>query len=99
MEITPIERSLQVLPSTAPVTGAENPAERREVIQAVKAVNGAELMGQDNELMFQMDRQAQRMVIRVVNRKTGDVISQLPPEYVLRLAAEARQNQNQSGRY
>jgi len=94
MEITPIERSLQVLPTVAPVTGTEKLAEHREVIQAVKAVNGAELLGEDNELTFQMDRQTQRMVVRVVNRKTGDVVSQVPPDYVLRLAAEVRRSQS-----
>jgi uncharacterized FlaG/YvyC family protein len=98
MEITPVDRNLQVLPSAAPVTPTETLAEHREVIQAVKAVNGAELMGQDNELMFQLDRQAQRLVIRVVNRKTGDVISQVPPEYVLQMAAEARRSRTQEGR-
>jgi uncharacterized FlaG/YvyC family protein len=31
------------------------------------------------------------MVVRVVNRKTQEVISQVPPEYVLRLAESMKQ--------
>jgi uncharacterized FlaG/YvyC family protein len=64
--------------------------ERREVIQAIKAVNASAMLGEDNELVFQRDRSTQRMVIRLVDRKTGDVISQLPPEYLLRVAESAR---------
>ncbi len=73
----------------APVTPVDKAAENREVIQAVKALNGSQMFGQDNELLFQRDRQTQRMVVRVVNRKTQEVISQIPPEYVLRLAGES----------
>ncbi|MBZ5624371.1 MAG: flagellar protein FlaG [Acidobacteriia bacterium] len=76
----------------APVTPADKAAENREVVQAIKALNGSEMFGHDNELIFQRDRLTQRMVIRVVNRKTKEVISQIPPEYLLRLAADPRQN-------
>jgi uncharacterized FlaG/YvyC family protein len=31
------------------------------------------------------------MVVKVVNRTTKDVISQIPPEYVLRLAEDLKQ--------
>jgi len=61
------------------------PAGHREIIQAVKALNATEMFGEENELVFQMDRDAHRMVVRVVNRKTKEVVSQVPAEYVLRL--------------
>jgi uncharacterized FlaG/YvyC family protein len=35
-----------------------------------------------------MDRHTQRPVIRLVDRETKDVIRQIPPEHVLRLAEE-----------
>jgi flagellar protein FlaG len=54
--------------------------------QAVTAVNSARLFGQDNELTFAMDRGTKRMVIRLVDQKTGEVIRQVPSETVLRLA-------------
>jgi uncharacterized FlaG/YvyC family protein len=61
------------------------------VVQAVKAVNQSEMFGEDNDLVFQKDPDTQRMVVKVINRKTKDVISQIPPEYVLRLAENLKQ--------
>jgi flagellar protein FlaG len=78
-------------PASAPAqTSAPQPvsAEQRALIQAVKAVNGSELFGQDNELTFVMDRNTRRAVVRIVNRKTREVIQQIPAEYVLRMAEE-----------
>jgi uncharacterized FlaG/YvyC family protein len=57
-----------------------------ELIQAVKAVNGAKLFGQDTELSFLMDREARRFVVRLVNKDTHKVIRQVPAEEVLRQA-------------
>lgn len=89
MDISAMNR-VQALPVTAPAIPVDQAAENREVVQAVRALNGTEMFGQDNELLFQRDSQTQRMLIRVVNRKTKEVISQLPPEYVLRLADNLR---------
>jgi len=88
MDVSPISNIMQPLAATAPVAPVEPPAAQREIVQAVKAVNAAEMFGQDNELLFQMDRQARRMVVQVVNRKTKEVVSQVPPEYLLRLAED-----------
>ena len=44
------------------------------------------MFGQDNGLEFQRDPDTRRWVVKVVNRTTGDVVSQVPAEYVLRLA-------------
>ena len=90
MEITAVGHSVK--PVTAPVetVPAEQAAENREVIQAVKALNGSEMFGEENELTFQRDPATQRMVVRIVNRSTKEVISQIPPEYVLRLAEDLK---------
>jgi uncharacterized FlaG/YvyC family protein len=69
---------------------AEQAAAHRDVVQAVKALNATEMFGQGNELTFQMDTQTKRMVIRVVNRQTKEVVSQVPPEYVLRLSEDLK---------
>jgi FlaG protein len=63
----------------------------REVVEAVHAVNAAELFGQDSELTFSLDRATRRAIIRIVNRKTNEVIRQIPAEYVLRLAQAIRE--------
>jgi uncharacterized FlaG/YvyC family protein len=65
-------------------------AENREVVRAVKALNGTEMFGEENQLTFRRDPETQRMVIRVVNRNTEEVITQIPEEYVLRLAADLK---------
>ena len=80
--------SMQPWSAAAPVAPVELPQAQREVIQAVKALNAAEMFGQENELLFQMDRQAHRVVVQVVNRQTREVVSQVPPEYLLRMAED-----------
>ena len=93
MDNTPISRVMPDAAVTAPASATIAPdkaAQNRDVIQAVKALNGTEMFGQDNELMFQRDRQTQRMVIRLVNRQTNEVVSQIPAEYVLRLSGDIK---------
>lgn len=65
-------------------------AEHRELIQAVHALNGAEVFGQNQELTFVLDRDTRKPLLRIVDRKTGEVIAQVPPEHVLRLAKNLR---------
>ena len=90
MEITAIDRSAQ--PHAAPVATipADQAAENREVVRAVKALNATEMFGQENQLLFRRDPESQRMVVRVVNRKTEEVVSQIPAEYILRLAEDLK---------
>jgi flagellar protein FlaG len=89
MDIAPLQPSSapSVVDLTAPVD-TRTAAENRELIQAVKAVNATELFGTRSELTFSMDRQTQRLVVRLVDKETKDVIRQYPPEYVLRLAED-----------
>jgi flagellar protein FlaG len=92
MEIAPLQRPGPVLSAqTAPVD-TQRAAENREVVQAVKAVNAAELYGSNSELTFMVDRMTQRPVIRLVDKETRDVIRQIPPEYVLRMAEDLTQS-------
>src|SRR6266852_586578 len=60
--------------------------ENREVIQAVRAVNASVKLGDSNELTFSLDRQTRRTIIKIVNRKTNEVVLQIPNEQVLRMA-------------
>ena len=88
MDIAPLHRAGPAMASAPAPIPAETLAENREVIQAVKALNAAELFGQNSELTFLLDRETQRTVIRLVDRKTKDVIRQIPPEYVLQRAGD-----------
>ena len=90
MDITALHRIEQALPAAATPIPPEHAAENREVVQAVKALNQAEMFG-ENELAFQRDPQTKRMLIKVVNRKTKEVVLQVPPQYVLALAQDLEQ--------
>ena len=90
MDITAINGGMQAMPASAPDVPAQKPAETREVVQAVKALNQTEMFGGEDELVFQRDDATQKMVIRLVNRQTKEVVSQIPPEYVLRLAKDLK---------
>jgi flagellar protein FlaG len=82
---------------SAPVT-PEQKTQNREIIQAVKAVNNAELFGNNSELTFVLDRQTRRPIVRIMDRKTNEVIEQIPPEYVLRLAEDLKSHNSTTGR-
>jgi uncharacterized FlaG/YvyC family protein len=64
-------------------------AEQRQLIHAVEALNKGEFFGPSNELQMNYDRGLRRNVIKIVDVKTKEVVQQIPPEYVLRLAKEA----------
>ena len=68
----------------------EPPAAQRQLIQAVKALNGTELFGHDSELTFVFDRETHKALVRVVNKNTREVLLQIPPESVLRMAEERK---------
>ena len=90
MDLTAINGSATGIHAPEPAVTLDKTAEKREVVQAIKTVNGAEMFGPENELRFQRDPETNRFVIRVVNRKTREVLSQVPEEYVLRLAADMK---------
>ncbi|SPE25302.1 conserved hypothetical protein [Candidatus Sulfopaludibacter sp. SbA3] len=91
MDISGVNRSGPAAPASVQSAPVETNSQNREVIQAVKALNGAEMFGERNELQFQKDPQTHRMVVRLIDRKTKEVMSQIPPEYVLELAAQMKQ--------
>ena len=82
-----------VNPITTPVVAPAEAAvpkqvaqERRSLIKAVKRVNQASFYGDSQELSFSIDRDTQKSVVRIIDRKTRKVIQQIPAEYVLRMA-------------
>jgi flagellar protein FlaG len=89
MDITSLQpaASSPAGPSQASPVSVQEAAQRRQLLQAAKSVNESGVLGQ-NQLEFLLDRQTHRAVIRVVDRTTQQVISQIPPEYVLRLAQD-----------
>ena len=68
----------------------EKRAEQQQLIQAVRGVNEAHVFGEYNELQFSRDRNTNEPVMKLVDTRTKEVIRQIPPEYILRLAADLR---------
>ena len=71
-----------------PVAPQPASPDQRALIQAVKAINAAELFGSENELTFVLDRETRRAVARIVNRNTGELVTQIPLESVLSMAVK-----------
>jgi flagellar protein FlaG len=90
MEISGVNQLSLAASATAHEPSPEMMAEKRELIQAVKAINESEAFGNESELTFVLDRTTKQAVIRVVDRETGEVIRQIPQEHVLRLAEDLR---------
>ena len=91
MDVNALSRITQGLPAAATPVSADHASQNRRVVQAVKALNKSEMFGDDNNLEFETDPETKRLVVKVVNRTTGDVVSQIPAEYVLRLEATLKQ--------
>ena len=86
MDITSLQPAASASAASPQVSVAEA-AQRRQLLQAAQSVNASGVLGQ-NQLEFLLDRQTHRAVIRLVDRTTHQVVSQIPPEYVLRLAQD-----------
>ena len=91
MDVNALNRVTQGVPASATPVAVDTAAQNRQVVQAVKALNKTELFGSENGLEFERDPESKRLVVKVVNRNTGDVVSQIPPEYVLRLADDLKE--------
>jgi flagellar protein FlaG len=86
MDIGSLQPASSLQPVSPPVS-VEEAAQRRQLLQATQSVNDSGFLGK-NQLVFMLDRQTHRAVIRVVDRTTQQVVSQIPPEYVLQLAQD-----------
>ena len=86
--------NIAAINSTSPAGPVEpSPAraltdEQRSLIRAVAAINASGTFGEDNQLTYSVDRQAHLVVVRLVNKNTGDVVQQMPAEYLVRMAEE-----------
>jgi len=65
-----------------------------QIIHAVRQLNKAEFMGDSHELKFMRDEETQRPVVKIVNRETGEVIDEVPPQNILHMLADLDKNVN-----
>jgi flagellar protein FlaG len=89
MEIGSFDSNIPPVTVSNTALSPEARTEQVQLIKAVRAVNSAELFGQNTELTFVMDRQSKRPLLRLVDVRTKEVIRQVPMEYALRLAQAA----------
>jgi flagellar protein FlaG len=81
-----------VPPAATSVKTPEDVSQRARVVEAVKVVNESNTLGENNELTYVLDRASGRTLTRVIDRKTQEVVLQIPTESVLRLAQQLKQN-------
>ena len=92
MDISPINSLKSV--------GAAPPASETDVLQrAVTAVRGLNNLGlSDREFAVTRDPQTHRFVVVVLDRGTGAVLDQFPPEEVLKMLSQlSSQKRSQQG--
>src|SRR5271168_2961052 len=75
-------------PATKPSANQETAAARRALATAARVVNTSEVLGQQNELVFSLDPTSHRVVARILDRATQQLVEQVPAEYILKIAAE-----------
>ena len=94
MEIGPLSRmpiGLPVVAETAP----ENQELTRELIIAIRGLNQTEFLAEGRELKLRRAGAGKRPTVDVRDRETGDVIDELPPEEILRMMAELKNQQEE----
>jgi len=95
-ELLEVEMDISRIENGSPPKPAENTtaqpsavvAQRSKLATAMQAINASNILGADNELTYVIDRATSMMAFRVIDRATHQVVAQLPPESVLRLAQE-----------
>jgi uncharacterized FlaG/YvyC family protein len=90
MELPPVNAVSSGITVREPNPSTDNDLPARQVVAAVHDVNKTELMGEGRQLTFARDPETRRRVIQIVDQKTGDVLDQIPPETVLRLAGQLK---------
>ena len=86
MDVASVSQPGPVVP-VAPDSASPNwLVENRELIRSVKSIDASSLFGDGSELTFAMDQDTRRVVVRVIDRQTRQVLWQAPPEYMLRIA-------------
>src|SRR5690348_5048477 len=88
MEIGPVNRADLSVPLASPTTSLDWTTNDRQIVSAVQWLKQAEWLGQERELTYLRDPKTGHFIIKILDRQTGDVIDQIPPETILRLVTE-----------
>ena len=89
--------SLAVPPSSTPAAPTAGRTLNRAVSAAVGQLNEAGFAGAGREVTFSVDPATKQPVVKVIDTATKEVIRQLPPEYLLQVAADSANDSRDSG--
>jgi flagellar protein FlaG len=93
MDISPLNRINPLAATDLPAKPGNLVEIPRTVVAAVRALNKSQLFGDQKQMLFARDQDTQKMVIRIVERNTGEVIDQIPTEQMLRILEDLRQQE------
>jgi flagellar protein FlaG len=65
----------------------KDPSENLAVRSAVDAISQSGIIAGSRQLSFLVDTATERLVVRVIDTETGEVVSQIPTDQVLQIAA------------
>ena len=71
------------------------PAGSAEVKDAVHTLNQNEFFGGNNVLTFHVDQGTRKAVTRLVDRESGEIVRQIPAQYILQLARDLGEKKSQ----
>jgi flagellar protein FlaG len=89
MKLDSVQNPVATAPAV-PQPQSHDLSANRELIQAVRAINPAELFGKESEMTFIMDRETRKPLVRIVDRNTKEVLLQIPAEWALEMARQSR---------
>lgn len=87
MEIGPLSRITVSAPVAADAT-PESLELTRQLVAAIRGLNRPELLEQGREFRLRRRTPGRFPAVDMVDRETGEVLDELPPEAVLRMMAE-----------
>jgi uncharacterized FlaG/YvyC family protein len=80
-----------------PSNSAQPDPARRQLANAVQAINQSDLLGPGRELMLRIDPSTRKAVVQIVNSDTREVLDQMPSERVLEMMAPAKSPSGDGG--
>jgi uncharacterized FlaG/YvyC family protein len=86
MEVPPLSRIDAAGSQTQGKSGPDGNEALRNAFATVRNLNAQEFP--DREFAIVRDPQSEKFVIHVINRVTGDVIDQFPPEDILKMLSQ-----------
>lgn len=80
-------------PAGLPQTTAAQPPSIAQLQRLINSMNKA-IQQNNSNLEFSMDSESQRILVKLIDTSTGDVIRQIPSEEVLAIAESIKQMQH-----